>query len=100
MGSSTFCGFCTFRCIRTLCGFSSLCDGCRLWGAIQRTIDTGEKCLRVEAVIPTRDGRGDGETVLMVSTAPIWSIGKRMALVFLEDFTEFMKRLPAVGSND
>jgi CheY-like chemotaxis protein len=71
------------------CGFSSHCSKCNLWGAIQKTIITGEKCLRVEAIVHTHEEKGNGETVLMVSTAPIWSIGKRLALVFLEDFTEF-----------
>jgi CheY-like chemotaxis protein len=82
------------------CGFSTHCKECRLWGAIQRTIDTGEKCLRVEAVIPTTNERGDGELVLMVSTAPIWSIGKRLALVFLEDFPESMKRHSTAVTQD
>jgi CheY-like chemotaxis protein len=76
------------------CGFSSLCNQCQLWGAIQRTISSGERFLRVEAVIPTSQVQGNGQTVLMVSTAPIWSIGKRLALVFLEDLTEYKKRWP------
>jgi PAS domain-containing protein len=74
------------------CGFSSYCDECKLWGAVKRTIATGGKCLRVEAVIPAPEGKGDGKTVLMVSTAPIRMHGKDLALVFLEDLTEFRRK--------
>lgn len=77
------------------CGFSSHCDECRLWEAIQRAITKGERCLRVEAVLPTPDADGNGKTVLMVSTAPIRAFGKNLALVFLEDFTGFRRKQPA-----
>jgi PAS domain-containing protein len=70
------------------CGFSSRCNDCRIWDAVRRTIDNGERCLRVEAVVPTLDSNGNGEKILLVSTAPIRAYGKSLALVFLEDFTE------------
>ena len=73
------------------CGFGSNCNDCRLWGAIRKTIETGEKCLRVEAVIPIPEEKGGGKMTLMVSTAPIRTYGKDLALVFLEDFTKFRK---------
>lgn len=73
------------------CGFSSGCDDCKLWGAVKRTIETGEKCLRVRAVIPIPEGKGDGKMILMVSTAPIRTYRKDLALVFLKDLTEFRK---------
>jgi CheY-like chemotaxis protein len=83
------CGL-AFKCINSKenaqgCGFSSHCDECSLWDSIKRTISTGEKCLRVEVVIPTQEEKEGGEKVLMVSTAPIRSYGKSLALVFLED---------------
>jgi CheY-like chemotaxis protein len=86
------CGL-AFKCINSRenvqgCGYSSHCDECRLWDAIKRTINTGEKCLRVEMVIPTPEEQGGGEKVLMVSTAPIRSYGKSLALVFLEESSE------------
>jgi DNA-binding response OmpR family regulator len=79
------------------CGYSSHCDDCRLWNAIKRTISTGERCRRVEAVIASNSA-DDGKKVLMISTAPIRSFGKDLALVFLEDFTEFRLKQPVVRS--
>ncbi len=39
------------------CGFSSNCDDCKLWGAVKRTIATGEKCLRWKRSSRNRKGR-------------------------------------------
>ncbi len=44
----------------------------------------------MEAVIPEPEGKGEGVIILMVSTAPI--PGKDLALVFLEDLTEFRRK--------
>ncbi len=82
-----------FSCVHSIensqgCGYSSHCDQCRLWGAIQRTISDGERCLRVETDFSTGE-KADAKIILLVSTAPIRAYGKKLALVFLEDFTGF-----------
>jgi CheY-like chemotaxis protein len=70
------------------CGFSSHCEECHLWDLIKKTINQGVGSVRVEVAIRTSVEKGNAELALLVSTAPIRSYGKTMALVFVEDITE------------
>ena len=74
------------------CGFSIRCKECNVWGTVLRTIKDGVKLQRVEAVIPSYYGRAGRDLDLLISSAPIWSFGKRLALVCVEDITELRER--------
>jgi PAS domain-containing protein len=74
------------------CGFSSHCHVCKVWGTVLRTINNGETCRKVEAVIPSIKGQTERDLLLLVSSTPIWSFGKRLALVCVEDITDLRNR--------
>jgi CheY-like chemotaxis protein len=71
------------------CGFSSHCDDCQLSDLIKKTIALGAGFVRMGVTIKTSAENGNAELALLVSTAPIRSYGRSMALVFVEDVSGF-----------